>query len=109
MTINIRPGTLRAYALGVITGSIVTASLAVWTAPAHADAGTDTVICSVLSEYPSIQGVIGIGLALKDRGYSGYDAGQAIGEAVINECPQYLPLMRRFIAIYGDNANTEVA
>ncbi len=105
-----RPGTLRAYTLGVITGSIVTAGIAVATAPmAKADTRTDAIICSVLDDYPSIQGVIGIGLALKDEGYSAYNAGVAIAEAVVNECPEYETLMRRFAAIYGTSQNVEVA
>lgn len=106
---NIRPGTLRAYAFGVITGSIVTASLAVWTTPAKADTGTDYAVCSVLEQYPSIQGIIGIGLALKDEGYSGYEAGEVIGTAVINECPQFIPLMMRFAEMYAPEATGEVA
>jgi hypothetical protein len=105
-----RPGTLRAYAIGVLTGSVMTSALFVWTAPAHADVSEDEAamyadpVCSTLTDYPSIGGVLGIGLALRDEGYSGYDAGQIIGSAVVNECPQFAPLLKRFIAIYGGNS-----
>ena len=105
-----RTSILRAYAIGAITGTIVTAGLAVATAPmAKADARSDAIICEVLDDYPSIEGVIGIGLALQDEGYSAYNAGVAIAEAVVNECPEHTTLMRRFIAIYSSDTDSTVA
>jgi len=106
----VRPGTLRAYAIGVLTGSVMTSALFVWTAPAKADLSDDeaalyrSAVCSTLADFPTTDGVLGIGLALKDEGYSGYDAGRIIGSAVINECPRFIPLMRRFIAMYGSGS-----
>ena len=61
----------------------------------------DQAVCSVLDEYPNNTGILGIGLALKDEGYSGYEAGQIIGQAVINLCPEYIPLMMRFADRYA--------
>ena len=110
-----RPGTTRAYALGVLTGSMMTSALFVWTAPAKADVTEDeasvysTVVCATLTDYPTVQGVVGIGLGLGKKGYTGYEAGQIIGVAVINECPQFIPLMHRFAAIYGADDDTAVA
>jgi hypothetical protein len=48
-----------------------------------------------------VQGVIGIGLALKDEGYSGYEAGQILGLSVINQCPQFIPILQAFAAQYA--------
>jgi hypothetical protein len=102
-----RPGTLRAYALGVLTGSVMTSALFVWTASAKADVTDDeaelysSAVCSTLADYPTTDGVLNIGLALKNEGFSDYEAGQIIGSAVINECPRFIPLMKRFVALYG--------
>jgi hypothetical protein len=93
----------KVFSIGMITGSFLTAGTVFLASPAKADS-VDDAICSVLAEYPSVDGVLGIGLALKDEGYSGYDAGRAIGVAVYGTCPEFIPLVKRFIAIYGDSA-----
>jgi hypothetical protein len=102
-----RPGTTRAYALGVLTGSVVTSLMFVFTAPAKADVSEGEssyfygAVCATLAEHPSTDGVIGIGLALKDEGYSGYEAGQIVGLSVINRCPEFMPILRAFAASYA--------
>jgi len=102
-----RPGTTRAYALGVLTGSVVTSLMFVFAAPAKADVseGESSIyygpVCATLADVPSVQGVIGIGLALKDEGYSGREAGQIVGLSVINQCPEFMPILRAFAASYA--------
>lgn len=61
----------------------------------------DQAVCSVLDDYPNNTGILGIGLALEDEGYSGYEAGKIIGQAVINVCPEYIPLMMDFADRYA--------
>lgn len=100
-----RPAILKAYALGIITGGFLTAGI-VFVAPAKADTGYDTAVCATLADYPTFAGIIGIGAALKDRGYTGYEAGEIIGTAVYGTCPEYLPLIRRFVATFGDKGTT---
>lgn len=70
-------------------------------APAAQAAPYDQVVCSVLDDYPNNSGVLGIGLALADEGYTGYEAGEIISLAVINVCPEYVPLMMAFADRYG--------
>jgi len=104
-----RPGTTRAYALGVLTGSVVTSLMCVFAAaPAKADVSEDEAamyygpVCATLADYPSsTDGVIGIGLALKDEGYSGYEAGQIVGLSVLNYCPEFIPILQAFAAQYA--------
>ena len=104
-----RPGTLRAYALGVISGSIIAAGLAVMTAPmAKADSVYDTVICDELDAAPAVSTIVVLGLALGDEGYSGYDAGRIVAMAVMEDCQQHIPLLRRFATMYGSTANAKV-
>lgn len=110
MSANIRPGSLRAYALGVLTGTIMTATLTMCAAPAKADVPIDVVsqyagpVCSVLSDYPSTDGVMGIGLALADEGWTAREAGEIIALSVISTCPQFTPILNAFVARYGDKA-----
>lgn len=111
-----RPGTFKAYAFGVFTGSLVTAGLTIWAAPAKADVTDYTVdrysdaVCAVLSDYPSFDGIIGIGQSLSlDFGFTGYEAGEIIAGSVITNCPQFVPLIKAFGAAYGASAKSKVA
>jgi len=100
-----RPGTTRAFALGVFTGSLVASALFACAPPAKADvSGYEAyygVVCSVLDDHPSVGGVIAIGLALREQGWTGYQAGEILGHSVINACPEYLPVLRAFAARYA--------
>lgn len=111
-----RPGTLKAYAFGVFTGSLVTAGLTIWAAPAKADVTDRTVdrysdaVCAVLSDYPSFDGIIGIGQSLSiDFGFTGYEAGEIIAGSVITNCPEFIPLVKNFGNAFAASANTKVA
>lgn len=116
MSRNIRPGTLRAYTFGVLTGSIITAVTVAFAAPAKADVSDATVeryataICNTFDEgYATFDGIKGIAMAISDRGYTLYEAGEIIVGAVIADCPEYLPLLKRFANAYGHNAASKVA
>lgn len=107
---NIRPATLRAYLAGLFTGTLMTAALVVTATPAKADIGDADIIdyggivCAVLDDgYASFNGIIGIGRALMDEGYTAREAGQIVGIAIRDICPQYIPLLRRFAQQYGDH------
>lgn len=105
-----RNAVLRAYALGVITGSMVTAGLTMFAAPAHADV-SDVVIasysipvCATLDRFPSLNGVIGVAAAIAEDGYTYSEAGDIILGAVLNVCPEFIPLLQRFAAVYAPSA-----
>ncbi|QRY43137.1 hypothetical protein JVX93_21575 [Mycolicibacterium boenickei] len=57
---------------------------------AHADR-IDRVICAVLDDYPTPDGVQGVAQGLIENGYTPYAAGQKIAEAVTGTCPEHLP------------------
>jgi hypothetical protein len=110
-----RPGTLKAYAFGVFTGSLVTAGLTIWAAPANADVTDATVdlysdaVCSVLADHFSFDGIIGIGQSLStEYGFTGYEAGEIIAASVITNCPQFIPLIKAFGTTYSASAKTKV-
>lgn len=82
-------------------------------APARAD--TDNVafayaatyggaVCAVLDDYPSFDGIIGIGQSIHGDGLSYAQAGEVIFLAAQEICPRHLPLVTRFAAAYGDTA-----
>jgi hypothetical protein len=68
-----------------------------------ADAGTvygsahAADVCSVLTDYPSVGGILGIAQGITQRdGLSPYQAGEAVGTAVYKSCPQFVPLLTAF-------------
>lgn len=108
MSRNFRPGTLRAYALGVFTGSLVTATMTMCAAPAKAQPSSSEVdyyasaVCATLDNgYATLDGVLGIGVAIMEDGYTARDAGAIIAGSVIGTCPQYIPLLKKFVTRYG--------
>jgi len=110
-----RTSIVRAYALGIITGSFLSAGLMWIAAPARADVSSTTVdtysaaVCDTLTLYPTLDGVLGIGLGLNEAGFTYGEAGEILVGAVIAECPQYVPLLKRFIARYGTANSKTVA
>lgn len=111
MTANLRPGTLRAYAFGVFTGAVMTATLTMCAAPAKADVPADVIsdyaepVCSTVADYPSTDGLLGIGRALIEEGWTGYEAGEIIGASILSYCPRYTPILRAFVARYRDDSD----
>jgi hypothetical protein len=54
-------------------------------------------VCSTLTRYPSLDGVMGVAEAItQESGLTAYQAGEAIGEAVYTSCPQFVPLIQAF-------------
>lgn len=77
-------------------------------APAHADrVDTYTVfaapaVCSTLDQFPTVAGVAGVGDGIvADSGFTYFQAGRVIADAVNGWCPRHLPLLQRFVAVYG--------
>ena len=99
-----RNSILRAYGLGIITGGFITAAVISFAPPAKADAAYSyaaqygAAVCTTLDEYPTIDGVLGVGSAIIKDGLTAYDAGRAIFYAVADVCPRHLGLLRAFAA-----------
>jgi hypothetical protein len=65
--------------------------------------GNGRIACNVLSEYPSINGLIGVMQGIVEHGgWSYYEAGQITAMSVYAYCPQHLDLLDRFVALYGE-------
>ena len=100
-----RSPAVKAFSLGVITGSFLTAGLIHLAAPARADhdpvviAYTTTfgeAVCLTLDDYPSKGGVLGVGQAIIEDGLTAFQAGQVIYFAVDELCPRHLDLVLSF-------------
>ncbi len=99
-----RNSILRAYGLGIITGGFITAAVISFAPPAKADAAYSyaahygAAVCNTLDEYPTVDGVLGVGYAIVEDGLTAYDAGRAIFYSVADVCPRHLGLLRAFAA-----------
>lgn len=58
-------------------------------------------VCMTLSSYPTFGGVMGVAEALMEEGYSPYQTGEIIGEAVRDYCPEHTALILRFAAAFN--------
>lgn len=105
-----RPHTTRVFALGVITGSMLTAGIALLAAPAKAEPDRVAVayaaqfapaVCDTLDDYPTVNGILGIGQAIMDDGLTPSQAGSVVALSVGELCPWHRPLIRQFVAQFG--------
>lgn len=111
-----RPAVIKAYSLGIITGSFLTAGLIYAAAPAKADGQLsndeidyvltyEDVICSVIDKYHSTGGVLGVAEAIRNDGFAADSAVDIINAAVEDACPRNWPLLVAIgKAARGENA-----
>lgn len=65
------------------------------------------VACNVLDEHPTVGGLQGVMNGVMEHGgWSAYESGQIVGLAVYEFCPEYSPLLDRFVARYGGGSLT---
>jgi hypothetical protein len=98
---------VRGFALGVITGSFITAGGVLLAGEAQADtdrlvyayaAQFGTAVCMTLDDFPSIDGVLGVAAGIVSDGLSTFQAGRVIYLSVQDTCPRHMPLLQRFMA-----------
>ena len=85
----------------------------VYAASAKADADPASVayaaeygpaVCSVLDEYPTFAGMMGISQAIVKDGLTVGQSGEVIALSIDDICPRHLGLLARFIHTYGSSA-----
>ena len=90
-------------ALGLLSAPAAKAEpidpVAVQYAAVYADA-----VCGTLSDFPNLNGILGLISAIRDDGLTAGQAGAAIGLSVAENCPRFEPLLDAFIARYGSVA-----
>jgi hypothetical protein len=96
---------VKGFALGMITGSFLTAGVVLLATPAKADGMLSTdeqvyvemygaAVCMTLDNYPTYGGVMGIAQAIQEDGFAPDDAVDIINAAVSVQCDQYWPLLQ---------------
>lgn len=61
-------------------------------------------VCPVISKHYTTSGLLGVLTAIRDDGFSDYEAGQIVGISVSEYCPENYPLLERFMAVYGGSS-----
>lgn len=103
---------VRSFSLGLITGAVITAGIGALAPQANAEpepsievleytAKAEFAVCRTLSKYPTLNGLSGILYAIEDAGFTSYEAGQIVAMSVTDACPQHIPVLERFVAVYG--------
>ena len=100
-----RTSIIRAYALGIITGSFLTAAAITFATPVKADGYLDDdelvyvelygadAVCPTISTYRSLAGVMGVAEGIVADGFSPDSAVDIINASVQTYCPQHWPLL----------------
>jgi hypothetical protein len=105
--------------LGLVTGAVLTAGITAFAAPANADpepsgevleytVQVEGAVCRTISKYPTIYGVRGILEAIEDEGFTPYEAGEIVALSVTDSCPQFVPVLEKFVAVYGGGGGSTV-
>lgn len=118
----IRTATVRGFSLGLITGSFLTAGAVLLATPAKASPDdtspvlvqtaiqAEPFVCRNLADSPSVSMLMSVLVAVSEAtGLPPGDTGRVVAIAVSDGCPQYIPVLKRFIAIYGDAPSGAVA
>ena len=100
-----RPNIIRAYTLGILTGSFITGSVVLFSTTAKADGYLDDTetdyvltyghdaICPVIDQYHSAAGVVGVARAIVSDGFTPDSAVDIINASVQEFCPRNWPLL----------------
>lgn len=118
----LRTATIKGFSLGLITGSFLTAGAVLLATPAKASPDispalvqdaiqAEPFICRNLADSPTVSTLMSILVAVSDAAsLSPGDTGTVVALAVSDGCPQYIPVLKRFVAIYGqDTSSGQVA
>ena len=115
-----RNRSVRAFSLGLVTGAALTAGITAFAAPAHAEPDPSSevleytvraegAVCRTISNYPTIYGVKGILTAIEQQdGFTPYEAGEIVALSVEDACPQLVPVLEKFVAVYGGGGGSTV-
>jgi hypothetical protein len=112
---NVRRTTVRAFALGIICGGFITAgTIAAIPAKALPDSELADIavteqpyICNSLIMRGTVSNLITVLATVQARqSLSAYDTGSVITMAVFDGCDQFVPVLQRFVAIYGEDQTT---
>lgn len=103
-----RPGQVRAFIAGILTGAAIATGTIIVAAPARADDGARAwaaeygpTVCDQLANRPTLAGLMAELEDVSSAGYTAEQSGQLVAESVLLVCPRYTPLLRQFVAVFG--------
>lgn len=100
-------------AVGLLMVLMAALGVVVFAASAKAEPDSDALayaaeygpaVCSVLDDYPSVSGMLGIMQAIVEDGMTEYQAGQVVGISIYRLCPEYDYLAEKFMRRYGGDS-----
>jgi hypothetical protein len=105
----VRNNAIKAFSLGMITGSFFTAGVVLLATPAKANPDPrvyadrfGTAVCATIDQtigqYSNDDVFMGIGHAIIEDGYSAYQAGQILFWSIEQYCPEYMAAAMAFAA-----------
>lgn len=65
------------------------------------------IVCTVLDNHTSVEGVEGVAIAIIDEGFSPAASGEIVARSVIGWCPRHAGLIQGFIAKWGDSSTAK--
>ena len=96
-------------AVGLLITLMAALGTVVYAASAKASPATDAyeveygpAACSYLDQHNSVAGLSAVILDAVASGLSPEQAGEAVAASVIDYCPSHIPLLRQFVARYGN-------
>jgi len=107
---NVRRTTVRAFALGIVCGGFLTAAtISAFPAKATPDTVLEQIavqeepyICTTLSIKPSVSTLVRVmGTVQSTEALSDRDTGTVVAMAIMDGCDEYLPVVKRFVAMYA--------
>lgn len=86
-------------AVAILSG-LITAPTAQADPVRDAVANYGLIVCEVLDEYPTVDGVVGVLTALVEDGYAPGQAGNIVFKSVVAFCDNHLPVVKAFVDEY---------
>jgi len=111
---NIRKTTVKAFSLGIIVGGFTAAgTIAAFPAKATPDSVLEQVavqeepyVCNTLSLKPSVSTLVRVmGVVQSTESLTDRDTGTVVAMAIMDGCDQFMPVIKRFIAMYAPGAS----
>ena len=105
INLPIRPRRLRRLLALMAFGAILAGTGIGWAVDAHAAPN----VCGSLYVSPTVGTVENLGVAYMAEGWTPEQAGELIATIVYTNCPEYAPVLDRFIAAYASDDRGMVA
>jgi len=110
---SVRKTTVRAFSLGIITGGFIAAgTIAAFPAKATPDSTLQQIaiqeepyVCNTLELRPTVSTLLRVMEVVQSTESLGdQDTGTVVAMAIFDGCDQFVPVIKRFVAMYASGA-----